>query len=303
VEDPFLPAFSAGDERAVAFIFLYGTCCTRRFWNRAGRLEKTRETPMKKDQNYILMHLPPLRQHGTLLRRYKRFLADIVLVDGIELTVHCPNSGAMRGCSAPGSPVIISKSDNPKRKYAWTLEMVQDNGVWIGVNTSMTNKLVHEAFTSGVIDVFGRIKAVQPEVKVSDKSRLDFLLQTEAGSVYVEVKNCSLVEEDKAMFPDAVTARGTKHLHELARLIDKETRAAVLFCVQRADGHCFALARHIDSVYAETLAEVQKQGVEVLVYRAKVSPEEVRIVSAMEICPEFLEKQPGEKKATKMSKG
>ncbi|MCI5142599.1 MAG: DNA/RNA nuclease SfsA [Candidatus Electrothrix sp. ATG1] len=231
------------------------------------------------------MLLPPIRQHGALLRRYKRFLADVALADGTELTVHCPNSGAMRGCSAPGSPVILSKSANPKRKYAWTLEMVQENGVWIGVNTGITNKLVHEAFKNGVIDAFGPIISVQPEVKVSDKSRLDFLLQTEGGPVYVEVKNCSLVEEGRAMFPDAVTARGTKHLHELSQLIDQKTRAAVLFCVQRADGQCFAPARHIDSVYAETLAEVQKQGVELLAFRAEVNPEEVRIVSAMEICP------------------
>ena len=231
------------------------------------------------------MLLPPIRQHGALLRRYKRFLADVALVDGTELTVHCPNSGAMRGCSAPGSPVILSKSDNPKRKYAWTLEMVQENGVWIGVNTGMTNKLVHEALVNGVIDTFSTITSVQPEIKVSDKSRLDFLLQTEGGPVYVEVKNCSLVEEGRAMFPDAVTARGTKHLHELARLIDKKTRAAVLFCVQRADGQCFAPARHIDPVYAEALVEVQKQGVQVFAYRAKVNPEEVCIVSAMDICP------------------
>ncbi len=231
------------------------------------------------------MLLPPIRQTGTLIKRYKRFLADIALTDGTELTVHCPNSGAMRGCSAPGSPVILSKSDNPKRKYAWTLEMVEENGIWIGVNTGMTNKLVHEALQKGVIDVFGPITSIQPEIKVSDKSRLDFLLQTEGGPVYVEVKNCSLVEEDKAMFPDAVTARGTKHLHELARLLDQKTRAAVLFCVQRSDGRCFAPARHIDPVYAETLDEVQKQGVEVLAYRAEVHPEEIRITSAIDICP------------------
>ncbi|XCN74511.1 MAG: DNA/RNA nuclease SfsA [Candidatus Electrothrix aestuarii] len=235
------------------------------------------------------MLLPPIRQQGILIRRYKRFLADIALADGTELTVHCPNSGAMRGCSAPESPVVISKSDNPKRKYAWTLEMVQEDGVWIGVNTGMTNKLVHEALDNGVIAAFGPIQSVQPEVKVSDKSRLDFLLQTEGGPVYVEVKNCSLVEDDKAMFPDAVTARGTKHLHELSQLLDPEnqkTRAAVLFCVQRADGHCFAPARHIDPVYAATLAEVKQQGVQVLAYRAEVTPEEVRIVSAMELCLE-----------------
>jgi sugar fermentation stimulation protein A len=200
----------------------------------------------------------------------------------------------MRGCSAPGSPVILSKSDNPRRKYAWTLEMVQENGIWIGVNTSMTNKLVHEALRNGVIDAFGWIGSVQPEVKVSEKSRLDFLVQTEGGLVYIEVKNCSLVEEDKAMFPDAVTIRGTKHLHELAQLLDQGTRqgtrAAVLFCVQRADGKCFAPARHIDPVYAATLAEVQQQGVEVLAYRAEVNPQEVRIVSTMELC---LEEWPG----------
>jgi sugar fermentation stimulation protein A len=231
------------------------------------------------------MLLPPIRQTGTLIKRYKRFLADITLADGTELTVHCPNSGAMRGCSAPGSPVVISKSDNPKRKYAWTLEMVQENKIWIGVNTGMTNKLVHEALQNGVIDIFGPIISIQPEIKVSDKSRLDFFLQTEDGPVYVEVKNCSLVEDDKAMFPDAVTARGTKHLHELAQLLDKKTRAAVLFCVQRADGRCFTPARHIDPVYAEALVEVQKQGVEVLAYRAEVSPEEIRIASTIEICP------------------
>ncbi len=163
--------------------------------------------------------------------------------------------------------------------------MVQENGIWIGVNTSMTNKLVHEAFQNGVIDVFGPVISIQPEVKVSDKSRLDFFLQTEDGPVYVEVKNCSLVEEDKAMFPDAVTARGTKHLHELAQLLDQETRTAVLFCVQRSDGQCFAPARHIDPVYAETLIEVQKQGVEVFVYRAEVNPEEVRITAPVKICP------------------
>ena len=243
------------------------------------------------------MFLPPICRRGILIKRYKRFLADISLADGTELTVHCPNPGAMRGCSAPGSPVVISRSDNPQRKYAWTLEMVQENRVWIGVNTGMTNKLVHEALLNGVIAAFGPVISVQPEVKVSAESRLDFLLHTAAGPVYVEVKNCSLVEEGRAMFPDAVTVRGTRHLHELSRLIDQKTRAAVLFCVQRADGYCFAPARHIDPVYAETLAEVQRQGVQVLAYRAEVTPEEVRIVSAMELCGE---EQPGYKKGRRI---
>jgi sugar fermentation stimulation protein A len=194
----------------------------------------------------------------------------------------------MRGCSTPGSPVILSKSDNLKRKYAWTLEMIRDNGIWIGLNTGMTNKIVREALENGVIDDFGRIDSVRAEVKVSAKSRLDFLVQTENGPVYIEVKNCSLVEENKAMFPDAVTARGTKHLRELALLSQQGTPAAVLFCVQRSDGVCFCPAQHIDPLYAETLKEVQAEGVQVLAYRAEVLPESVTITSKLSLCGDDL---------------
>jgi len=232
------------------------------------------------------MLLPPVRQSGTLIKRYKRFLADIALADGTELTVHCPNSGSMRGCSTPGDPVIISKSDNAKRKYAWTLEMVQENGVWIGINTGLTNRIVREALENGTIDDFGPIESVQPEVKVSDRSRLDFLAQTASGPVYIVVKNCSLVEGNEAMFPDAVTVRGTKHLRELEQLCSDKVRAAVLFCVQRSDGTCFRPAHEIDPVYAQTLHEVQKNGVQVLAYRATVKPKSVTITSKLPICEE-----------------
>jgi sugar fermentation stimulation protein A len=192
----------------------------------------------------------------------------------------------MRGCSTPGSPVIISKSDNLKRKYGWTLEMVQEKGIWIGVNTGLTNRIVREALENGIIDDFGRIISVQAEVKVSDKSRLDFLVQTAEGPVYIEVKNCSLVEGNMAMFPDAVTVRGTKHLRELERLCKIEVRAAVLFCVQRSDGICFRPAREIDPVYADTLHEVQEKGVDILAYRAKVKPDSVTITSKLKLCEE-----------------
>ncbi len=232
------------------------------------------------------MQLPPVRQSGTLIKRYKRFLADIALADGTELTVHCPNSGSMRGCSTPGSPVIISKSANIKRKYAWTLEMVQQNGIWIGVNTGLTNRIVREALENGTIDDFGRVESVQPEVKVSDRSRLDFLVQTQTGPVYIEVKNCSLVEENKAMFPDAVTVRGTKHLRELEQLHKGDVRTAVLFCIQRSDGSCFRPAREIDPVYADTLHEVQKNGVHALAYRATVKPDSVTITGKLPLCEE-----------------
>ncbi len=229
------------------------------------------------------MQLPPLRQSGTLIKRYKRFLADISLENNEVLTVHCPNSGSMRGCSDPGSRVVISKSDNPKRKYAWTLEMVKKDTVWIGVNTSLTNKLVHEALSRGIISEFGKIKAIRPEVKVSVGSRLDFLLETEMGQVYLEVKNCSLAENNLALFPDAVTARGTKHLHELDRLRQDGFNCAVLFCVQRTDTDSFAPAAIIDPLYAQTLHEVYARGVNVLAYQAKVQPDEIQITKGLPV--------------------
>ncbi|WP_456386984.1 DNA/RNA nuclease SfsA [Desulfolithobacter sp.] len=223
------------------------------------------------------MQLSKTRQTATLIKRYKRFLADVLLEDGSELTVHCPNSGSMRGCSTPGSPVIISDSGNPRRKYRWTLEMVRENEIWIGVNTNLTNKLVHEALRTGVIDDFGQVQTISPEVRVSDRSRLDFVLESDAGQVYLEVKNCSLVENGRAMFPDAVTARGTKHLEELALLRRNGAQAAVLFCVQRADGTWFSPAEEIDPLYADTLRRVSNQGVRTLAYRAEVLPNQVTI--------------------------
>ncbi len=227
------------------------------------------------------MQLPPIRQQGTLIRRYKRFLADIRLADGTSLTVHCPNSGSMRGCSRPGSPVLISRSDNPRRKYAWTLEMVQENGVWIGVNTAMTNNLVQEALENGTIADFGPIDAIAREVRVSDRSRLDFLVTARNGPTYMEVKNCSLVENGVALFPDAVTSRGTRHLEELARLRSEGYGAAVLFCVQRGDAERFMPAQAIDPLYAETLFQVHARGVAVLAYRADVEPDRILITTPL----------------------
>ncbi|GAB4340570.1 MAG: DNA/RNA nuclease SfsA [Desulfobulbaceae bacterium] len=216
-------------------------------------------------------------QHGSLINRYKRFLADVHLKDGTVLTVHCPNSGSMLGCSTPGSEVVISRSSNPKRKYAWTLEMVRENGCWIGVNTARTNRLVEEGLTKGIIDDFGTIDSIQREVRVSEKSRLDFLLRSGAGETYIEVKNCSLAENNVALFPDAVTARGTKHLLELARLREEGIATAVLFCVQRGDAGSFKPAAAIDPVYAQTLAKVKEAGVMVLAYRAEVTPGRVTV--------------------------
>jgi len=223
------------------------------------------------------MRLSTSCQFGILVRRYKRFLADILLADGQSLTVHCPNSGSMHGCSTPGSPVVISHADNPHRKYPWTLEMVQDHGVWIGVHTGRTNHLVREALENGVIDDFGLLYAIRPEVSVAAGSRLDFRLETASGPIYLEVKNCSLAENSVALFPDAVTARGAKHLHELVRLAAAGYGAAVIFCVQRSDADCCAPAAAIDPVYAETVAWAASQGVRFLAYRAEVGPQAITV--------------------------
>lgn len=215
---------------------------------------------------------------GTLVKRYKRFLADVTLDDGKSITAHCPNSGSMRGCSTPGSRVYLSTSDNPKRKYPNTLEMIEESGTWIGVNTSLTNKLVVEGIQTGKVPELLPFDSLKQEVKTSDKSRLDIMLTTKEQQIYIEVKNCSLVEDGVAMFPDAVTARGTKHLLELADLVSKGHRGIIFFLVQRTDTDTFTPAAHIDPIYAETLREVTQKGVEILVYQAEVSPKKIEFV-------------------------
>jgi sugar fermentation stimulation protein A len=218
-----------------------------------------------------------------LLKRYKRFLADVELANGRQLTVHCPNSGSMRGCSEPGSEVMISRANNPKRKYSHTLEMIKVGEGWVGLNTGLTNHLVAEALAKGQVVEIGAIDRIQREVKVSDHTRLDFLLQSGTKTIFVEVKNCSLVEENVAMFPDAVTSRGTKHLVELLALKQAGFEAAVLFCVQRQDGNSFAPAHRIDPVYASTLARAHDQGVMVLAYAAAVCPAGIDIVGRLPV--------------------
>ena len=223
------------------------------------------------------------RRQGTLIRRYKRFLADIRLENGRILTVHCPNSGSMLGCSAPRSQVLSSRSSNPGRKYPWTLEMVRVEETWVGVNTSRTNRLVEEALTGRIIDDFGKIRSISREVTVSAGSRLDFLLETDHGRVYLEVKNCSLVENNIALFPDAVTARGTRHLQELSRLRGLGHRAALIFCIQRGDAESFQPAAAIDPAYAETLHTIYTKGVLILAYRADVRPDRIIIASRIPV--------------------
>ncbi len=220
-------------------------------------------------------------QTATLIKRYKRFLADVILEDKSVLTVYCPNTGSMRSCSTPGSRVCISRSENPDRKYQFTLEMIQEGDTWVGVNTSLTNGIVAEAIENGEISEFSDIDSITREVKTSQKTRLDLLLRRGNAKIYVEIKNCSLVEEGIAMFPDAVTARGTKHLLELADLVKQGHEGVIFYLVQRTDATSFRPAGHIDSLYAEVLAEVYKKGVKVLVYQAEVTPGSISVVRSL----------------------
>ncbi|MFO7605668.1 MAG: DNA/RNA nuclease SfsA [Desulfurivibrionaceae bacterium] len=210
-------------------------------------------------------------QPAILLRRYRRFLADVELSNGEALTVHCPNTGSMLGCSTPGSPVMISRAANPERKYPHTLEMVEVDGGWVGVNTSRTNKLVREALENGIFPELEPFDEIRAEVKTG-RSRLDFLLGNGREMTYLEVKNCTLARDGVARFPDAVTARGTKHLRELLTLREQGYRAALIFCVQLGNISHFAPAAQIDPLYAATLSEVADKGVMILACRAEVSP-------------------------------
>ena len=215
---------------------------------------------------------------GKLIRRYKRFLADVELATGEVITAHCPNSGSMKTCMTPGWPVRLSRSENPGRKYPYTWEIVHNGKCWIGINTGIPNILAGEAIRSGVIPGLHGYSQIRREVNYGLNSRIDLLLEENDKKCYVEVKNVTLVEEDGGYyFPDSVTERGRKHLHELAGMVAQGQRAVMLYIVQRSDGHIFRPAAHIDPAYAADLQQVYEQGVEILVYRAEVTPEKIEI--------------------------
>ncbi|MFT5701055.1 MAG: sugar fermentation stimulation protein A [Desulforhopalus sp.] len=220
---------------------------------------------------------------GRLIKRYKRFLADIELNDGEIITAHCPNTGTMLSCSTPGSAVGLSVSDNPKRKYPHTLEMIQENSIWIGINTARTNGLVADAILNGNIQEFEGVHKIRREVKTSEHTRLDLHVFSEMGDTYVEVKNCSLAQNGCAMFPDARTTRGTKHLNELIRLKNEGKRSCIFFLVQRMDAEKFAPASHIDEVYGNTLMEAIEGGVMALAYQAEITPDSIEVVRSLPI--------------------
>lgn len=217
------------------------------------------------------MKLPEPLVPGRLIRRYKRFLADVTLPDGETVTAHCPNSGSMRACSEPGRPVYISASDNPRRKLRYTWELIDMPTSLVGVNTQVPNRLVQGAIDAGRIDELRGYGTVKREVQTAPGTRLDLMLTATGRRVcYVEVKNCTLVEERRASFPDARTTRGLKHLHELARLVDEGHRAVIFYLIQRMDAAVFSPADHIDPAYGKGLRVALAAGVEALAYDAHI---------------------------------
>jgi sugar fermentation stimulation protein A len=225
------------------------------------------------------MQYPQPLVQGRLIRRYKRFLADVVLDDGEDVTAHCPNTGAMLGCQEPGSRVWLSRSGSASRKYPYTWELVETGcGVLVGIHTGRTNALVAEALAAGVIGELDGYAAVRREVRVAGSgSRLDFRLDDGPGPpCYLEVKNVTAaVDAGMALFPDAVSTRAARHVEDLAALVDAGFRAVLCFCVQREDVREVRPADAIDPAYGEALRRAAANGVEVLAYRCRVGPEEV----------------------------
>lgn len=231
------------------------------------------------------MHFPSPLVRATLLRRYKRFLADVRLEDGTELTVHVANPGAMMGLNAPGSEVWLSPARNPQRKLPYTLELVRAGGL-VGVNTGWPNALAQEAIRGGLIPELAGYPSLRREVRYGKNSRIDILL--EGGGrppCLVEVKNVHLRrgENTVAEFPDCVTARGAKHLVELQDMVKEGHRAVMLYVVQREDCDRFRLAADLDPVYAAGFAAARAGGVEALCYSCKVGPEVLELAGPLPI--------------------
>ena len=220
---------------------------------------------------------PPLVQ-GTLIKRYKRFLADVKLKDGTIVTAHCPNTGSMAGCSQPGRPVYLSTHDNPKRKLKYTWELIKMPTSLVGVNTLVPNRLVVESIKAGAVPELTGFDNVDREVKINDHTRLDFVLSNHGGqSCYGEIKNCTLVDDGVAVFPDAVTARGLKHIGELESLVESGHRCVMFYFIQRMDATVFKPADHIDPEYGKGLRRAVRRGVEILVYDVHIDLERIRL--------------------------
>ncbi|MGO1120988.1 DNA/RNA nuclease SfsA [Rhodovibrionaceae bacterium A322] len=231
------------------------------------------------------MRFPDPLVPGRLVRRYKRFLSDVELESGEVVVAHCANSGSMKGLKEPGSAVWLSPSRNPKRKLAWTWELVEADGALVGINTGLPNGLVAEAIEAGKITELTGYDSLRREVKYGKNSRIDLLLQAQGkADCYVEVKSVTLRDsKGAAAFPDAVTERGAKHLRELGDMVEAGQRAVMLYLAQRADCPHFTTAQDIDPQYDEELRRALARGVEAYCYSCQLSPEEILLEKALPV--------------------
>lgn len=227
---------------------------------------------------------------GILVRRYQRFLADVELEDGSLVTAHTPNTGAMMGCSTPGSRVWLTDTGNPARKYPLSWELVETApDILVGINTTLPNRLVREGIENGAIPELAGYARIRTEVAYGrENSRIDLLLEDGArGACYVEVKNVTLAEHGVGLFPDAVSRRGTRHLRELEQMTALGHRAVIFYCAQRCDVREVRPADVIDPEYGAALRRAVANGVEALAYRARISPGSVRLDRPVPVvCPD-----------------
>ena len=224
------------------------------------------------------MRFPDPLIPGTLVKRYKRFLADVTLADGSVVTAHCANTGSMLGVAEPGSEVWLSPARNPERKLKYTWEMIRVGEGLVGINTQHPNRIVEDGVRAGGVAELTGYDEVQREVKYGKNSRIDVLLSADGRpDCYVEVKNVHLRRGRAAEFPDAVTARGAKHLVEMADMVDGGARAVMFYLVQREDCETFAVADDIDPAYAEALETARSRGVEAVCYTCRLTPESIEL--------------------------
>ena len=224
------------------------------------------------------MKFPEPLLRGKLIKRYKRFLADIELDDGRVVTAHCANSGSMLSLNVPGAEVWLSPANNPKRKLKFTWELIDIDGFLAGSNTSLPNKIVQEAIEEDRVEELAGYASLRREVKYGVNSRIDILLESDdLPKCYVEIKSVTMKRRKPAEFPDAVTTRGAKHLRELTNQVQNGDRAVMLYLVQREDCDRFSIAGDIDPGYAEALTAAQNGGVEMLCYGCRVGPEEIKL--------------------------
>ena len=222
---------------------------------------------------------------GRLVRRYKRFLADVALNDGREVTVHCPNPGRMLGLDAPGSRVWLSRPpESPPRKLPLTLELVEADGGLVGINTMHPNRLVEEALRAGKLPELAGYGEIRREVRYDERCRIDLLLRGEGRpDCYVEVKNVHLRRGRGAEFPDCVTLRGARHLGALSRMVASGSRAVLLYVVQRMDCRELGIAADIDPVYASAFRSALEGGVECVCWACEVGLDGIRLSARLPV--------------------